>query len=255
MLHLHEVRDTDNHFVIDPITRVITNPNSDKNKLMMGDHNSEVFTFEIPKFVESHDMGLCNAVRIHYNDISTNKADESRDFYTVKDMQIAEDDPNTLVFSWLISDTATKFAGGLSFRIQFLCIDEEGRITYKWHTDIFRGITISDGFDNVESIVVEHSDVLAQLERRLASKISSVALLASAWTGADSLYSQVVTVAGMTENSQVDLTPSVEQLAIFYNKDVTFVTENVDGVLTVYAIGQKPENDYTIQVTITEVYV
>ena len=47
----------------------------------------------------------------------------------------------------------------------------------------------------------------------------------------------------------------MEQLAIFYNKDLTFVTENEDGVVTVYAIGQKPTNDYTIQATITEVYV
>ena len=85
------------------------------------------------------------------------------------------------------------------------------------------------------------------------ARIGYVSLLASAWVGDDSPYSQVVTVEGVTENSQVDLTPSVEQLAIFHNKDLAFVTENEDGVVTVYAIGQKPENDYTIQVTITEV--
>lgn len=85
------------------------------------------------------------------------------------------------------------------------------------------------------------------------AKIGNVTLLASNWVGTDSLYSQVVTVDGVTENSQVDLTPSVEQLAIFYDKDLTFVTENEGGVVTVYAIGQKPENDYNIQVTITEV--
>jgi hypothetical protein len=69
------------------------------------------------------------------------------------------------------------------------------------------------------------------------------------------LYSQEVPIAGVTENSQVDLTPSVEQLLVFYEKDLTFVTENEGGRVTVYAIGQKPENDYTIQVTITEVNV
>ena len=30
-------------------------------------------------------------------------------------------------------------------------------------------------------------------------------------------------------------------------------TKNVGGIVTVYAVGQKPANDYTIQVTITEV--
>lgn len=86
-----------------------------------------------------------------------------------------------------------------------------------------------------------------------ASAVSEVTLLAAAWTGSDSLYSQVVEIENVTENSQINLTPSVEQLAVFYEKDLAFVTENVDGVVTVYAIGQKPTNDYTIQVTITEV--
>lgn len=87
------------------------------------------------------------------------------------------------------------------------------------------------------------------------SKIGSVTLLASEWVGQDNLYSQIVNIKGVTKNSQVDLTPDVEQLLVFYEKDITFVTENEDGVVTVYAIGQKPTNDYTIQVTITEVYV
>ena len=86
-----------------------------------------------------------------------------------------------------------------------------------------------------------------------SARLSTVTLRASAWTGADSLYSQVVSVSGVTEYSKVDLLPSVEQLAIFHNKDVAFVTENEDGVVTVYAIGDKPTNDYTMQVSITEV--
>ena len=123
-----------------------------------------------------------------------------------------------------------------------------------YHTDAYM-IAVRNGFEGTEA------EWLASLKGEkgdpgvLTAKLGSVTLLASEWQGKDSLYSQVVTVDGMTENSQVDLTPSVEQLAIFYNKDVTFNTENEDGVLTVYAIGQKPENDYTIQVTITEVSV
>ena len=86
-------------------------------------------------------------------------------------------------------------------------------------------------------------------------RIANVDLLASNWVGDASPYSQIVTIDGITEYSQVDLTPSIDQLVIFYEKDLGFVTENDDGVVTVYAIGQKPENDYTVQVTITEVQV
>lgn len=86
-------------------------------------------------------------------------------------------------------------------------------------------------------------------------KIATISLLASKWVGEASPYSQIVAVEGATENSQVDLTPSIEQLAIFHQKDLAFVAENEDGVITVYALGDKPTNDYTMQVTITEVSV
>lgn len=85
--------------------------------------------------------------------------------------------------------------------------------------------------------------------------VADVNLPAANWQGDASPYHQVVAIDGTTEYSQVELNPSVEQLTIFYEKDLTFVTENDDGVVTVYAIGQKPENDYTIQATIREVRV
>lgn len=88
-----------------------------------------------------------------------------------------------------------------------------------------------------------------------SARITNVILPASAWTGEENLYSQVVFIDGITTYSKVDLLPSVEQLTIFYNKDVTFVTENENGVVTVYAIGEKPTLDYTMQVQITEVLV
>lgn len=68
-------------------------------------------------------------------------------------------------------------------------------------------------------------------------------------------YKQEVTVdnAVITENSKVDLNPTPEMLAIFHEKDVAFVAENDGGVVTVYCIGQKPQNTYIdIPVTVTE---
>ena len=85
------------------------------------------------------------------------------------------------------------------------------------------------------------------------TKLAEVTILASAWLGEASPYSQVVSVDGVTEFSKVDLQPSVEQLEIFHEKDLAFSTENDGGVVTVYAIGDKPTADYTLQATITEV--
>lgn len=84
-------------------------------------------------------------------------------------------------------------------------------------------------------------------------RVSEINLLATKWVGSANLFSQVVNIEGVTKNSQVDLTPSVDQLVVFYEKDLTLVAEQENGVVTVYAIGQKPTNDYKIQVTITEV--
>lgn len=86
-------------------------------------------------------------------------------------------------------------------------------------------------------------------------KIDEVTLYANKWIGENNFYSQVVSIDSVTEHSQVDLTPDAQQLFVFYEKDLTFVTENDGGVVTVYVIGQKPQNNYTIQVTITEVEV
>jgi hypothetical protein len=82
---------------------------------------------------------------------------------------------------------------------------------------------------------------------------SSVTLLASAWVGDGESYSQVVTIPGVTAHTKVDLQPTSDQLAEFHYKVLSFVAENNGGVVTVYAIGDKPTGDHTIQITKTEV--
>ena len=89
-----------------------------------------------------------------------------------------------------------------------------------------------------------------------APKITTVTLLSSKWIEIGSnLYSQSITISGVTPNSKIDLNPSVTQLAVFHEKDLAFVVENDDGVITVWCIGQKPTGDYTMQATITEVII
>ena len=72
-----------------------------------------------------------------------------------------------------------------------------------------------------------------------------------------SRYGQVVNVnnAIITPTSMVNLQLTSEQVIIFQNKTLAFYAENDDGVVTVYCVGQIPENDYTIQATVTEVVI
>ena len=155
MAHTHAVIDSDNHFIINPVTREITN-NSKKVKLMQGDHASEIFTFEIPRYVDGHDMSLCNKIAIHYINIGQNGSNP--DVHLVEDASI-DDAKENLVFSWLIYRTATKYPGTLNFLIKFSCVTD-GIIEYQWNTDIFKGIMIAAGIDNEETLVEEYSDIL-----------------------------------------------------------------------------------------------
>jgi hypothetical protein len=82
---------------------------------------------------------------------------------------------------------------------------------------------------------------------------SSVTLLASAWVGGGNNYSQVVEIPEVTAHTKVDLQLTAEQHCEFIDKVLTFVAENDGGVVTVYAVGDKPTGDHTIQTTLTEV--
>lgn len=172
MAHLHEMRDSDNHFTVDPITRTIKN-NSTKATLVQYDHNSEIFTFEVPRYVDGHDMSLCNRVEIHYvNTDSTNRL-EQLGVYEVEDFAVSEDDENMIVWSWTISGNATKFVGTLSFAFRFACLTDE-EIDYAWSTTPFSGITVSKGLYNGEEVIEEYIDILEQWSHMVGVSIEDV---------------------------------------------------------------------------------
>jgi hypothetical protein len=115
----------------------------------------------------------------------------------------------------------------------------------------------------IEVEEMDYIDLEPSIEERLTAIeqthspkfINSVTLYANSWVGDASPYTQVVEIDGVTPYSMINLQPSTEQLSIFYEKDLAFVAENEDGVITVSCIGHKPLNDYTIQITLTEVIV
>lgn len=96
-----------------------------------------------------------------------------------------------------------------------------------------------------------------------AGKIASVTIYANLWeqmtdeTGAAIAhrYYQYVTIdnATITPHSKIDLQPTPEDLLVFYEKDLTFMAINADGQVRICVIGQMPTQDYTFQVTVTEV--
>lgn len=173
MAHLHEVRDTDSHFTVDPITRSIKNGTPTKSMLIQYDHNSEVFTFEMPRYVDGHDMTLCNRVEIHYININSSNRQQTSGVYEVEDFKVSEDDENIILWSWMISRNATMFVGPLNFAFRFACLDDT-TVDYAWNTSPYSGITISSGIYNGEAVIEEYSDILEQWERKIGVGVENV---------------------------------------------------------------------------------
>jgi len=160
MGHTHGIHDSDVHFTINAITRAIKNDSPRKSALIQYDHNSERFTFKCPRYIEGHDMSICNRVEVHYLNIETTTRKQRSGLYEVTDLQINPEDENSVTCSWLISQNATGYVGVLNFLVRFCCVSA-GVIEYAWNTaiasiDIATGIDASGAFEN------EYADVIAQ---------------------------------------------------------------------------------------------
>ena len=122
--------------------------------------------------------------------------------------------------------------------------------------------------DNETEITAENmnaiQDAIIDMEKRLSEiptttgasgRIEEVAVFAAAWVGETSPYKQVVTIPGVTKYTQIDVTPTAAQFELMRGKELAFLAENVDGIVTMKAIGDKPTNDYVLQVTLHEVSI
>ena len=153
MAHIHEITDTEARFMVDATTREITN-NDKLPALVQNDHNSEQFTFAVPRYVDSHDMSLCDKVEVLYeNTDSSNKA-KNFNSYKVKDLRVDSDDENTVILSWSISGDATQLAGSLSFSLRFYC-----EKNYVWNTKIFDKIKVEKGMPKTDDTGESEIDI------------------------------------------------------------------------------------------------
>lgn len=82
------------------------------------------------------------------------------------------------------------------------------------------------------------------------SRLTELTLSAAGWKGAISPYSQQVSVEGISVNSRVDLLPGPALLGMLR---CILTAENDTGTVTVYALGEKPQQDITLQAALTEV--
>ena len=231
MSHIHTVSDSDNKFVVDAISRVIKNASSSKTTVMQFDHNSEVFTFELPRYIEGHDMSECNRVEVHYLNIDTATKEEREGIYLVNDLTVNADDETKLTCSWVISQNATQLVGNLNFLLRFICLTDDV-IDYVWNTAIFSGIYISKGIYNSDIVAEQYIDTIRAWENRLAVVENSIG---------SSGISPILTVTPITGGNKVEITDA-EGTKIF---NVMNGTNGVDGYTPVKGVDYFDGSDGT----------
>ena len=225
--HIHDVTDSDTHFVIDPLTRAITTT-SEKLNLSVGDHNSERYTFEIPKIVEGHDMSSCTRIEVHYNNVSKDKKNISSDVYLCTDMQVTDD---VLTFSWLISRNATKYRGTLQFTVRFICIDDNDMVVYDWRTRTFKKVSVEDVIYNDAVTEETLSDTVEQIKDAVVGLIPTKT-------------SQLENDTGyLTEHQSLDNYPTKTEMSEAISA-INYEPENI--VKTVNGIG--PDENGNVQI-------
>jgi len=158
MEHEHnQIIDNDGYFEVNATTRAIVNKTREKISIMQYDHNSECFTFKIPRYIENHDMLKCNAVEVHF------KNGINADVYTVTDLRECPEDKNKIICSWLISDYATQYADFLIFSLKFKCVEEDGAVSYLWSTQEHTNIYINKSLDSIKQIIERYPNILEKL--------------------------------------------------------------------------------------------
>lgn len=244
--NFHEVIDDDTHFVIDPVTRTITNPDSDDIVLMQYDHNSEIFTFEIPRVIEGHDILTTSAmVQIHFRNISLDGKESSSGLSMASPRYSNEyDGGKTVLFSWSIPKTATMYNGILAFAIRIAClgnlVDHEFAIEYDWHTEIFAGIPVLETIDNSDSEANVFKDLLSQYKDELSESLVSK-VTEQLNTDMNSITSKIT----ILENNVEEINDKLNQLQ--NNIGSSGTVENLfDGQLFFgyWNIGEKYETTY-----------
>lgn len=140
-------------FEIDPETRVITVPASEKLFGVANDGNTERKHFRCPKVVgDNIDLSTMH-LYVNYQN-----ANGERSAYLVEDVQT---DGNYITFSWLISPNVTAYKG----QIKYIVCAKNGA-TAEWNTTLAEG-TVLEGLEATEEIVEKNPDIIEQILARL----------------------------------------------------------------------------------------
>lgn len=99
------------------------------------------------------------------------------------------------------------------------------------------------------------NEALAAINEKAESttvEINTLSLPTASWTGSASPYTQTVVIAGTTAQSKVDIQMDYTAIDTMLDSGTAAIyISNTDGTLTAYAVGEKPNADITVQVSVS----
>lgn len=142
-------------FEIDPESRVIAVPVSEKLFGVANDGNAERKHFRCPKIVgDNIDLSTMH-LYINYQNANGQKYP-----YLVEDVQT---DGDYITFSWLIGPDVVEYKG----QIKFIVCAKNGA-TAEWNTTLAEG-TVLEGMEATDEVVERNPDIIEQILTRLDS--------------------------------------------------------------------------------------
>lgn len=150
-------------FEINPETRMITVPASEKLFGVANDGNTERKHFRCPKVVGNNiDLSTMH-LYINYQNANGDKYP-----YLVEDVQT---DGDYITFSWLIGPDVVAYKGQVKF---IMCAKKGDEKNSEWNTTIAEG-TVLEGLEATDEVVERNPDIITQLLNRIreAEKIAT----------------------------------------------------------------------------------
>lgn len=165
-LHSH-VADTEEAITVNEATRDFTfGANFNPIVGVVGDKKSEMVTFKVPRFIDSHDISECDTHKVFWANIETNNEGEDE----IAEVKVSETDENIVLLGWLIDDDVTQDAGPLAFSLRIADHNEEGQVIYRWKTVDGEGLSIAD-----TRFKDEHNDTIRKSYVRLTDQTTGEA--------------------------------------------------------------------------------
>lgn len=142
-------------FEIDPETRVITVPASEKLFGVANDGNSERKHFRCSKIVgDNIDLSAMH-LYINYQNANGQKYP-----YLVEDVQT---DGDYITFSWLIGPDVVEYKGQIKF---IVCAKKSDGTKSEWNTTLAEG-TVLEGLEAADEVTERNPDIIEQILTRL----------------------------------------------------------------------------------------